>query len=78
MSNAPGNPITLGSFVVPPHAGKIPSLVSGSPIVAFGESDITRQSQLMATSHPPPRQAPLIAATLVCGSFEKSLEQGTA
>ena len=31
-----------GSFVVPVHAGKIPSLTSGRAIVAFGLSDITR------------------------------------
>jgi len=71
MSSAAGKPIRRGNFVVPPHAGKMPSFVSGNPMVAFGLSDITRQSQLIASSHPPPRQAPLIAATLTCGSFEK-------
>ena len=71
MSSAAGSPISRGSFVVPPQAGKIPSLTSGSPICALGLSDITRQSQEMAISHPPPSAAPLIAATVTCGNFEK-------
>ena len=71
MSSAAGNPISRGSLVVPPHAGKIPSVTSGSPICALGLSDITRQSQESEISQPPPNAAPLIAATVVCGSFEK-------
>jgi hypothetical protein len=69
MSSAAGRPISRGSLLVPPHAGKMPSFTSGSPICAFGESDMTRQSQLSASSQPPPRQAPSIAATVVCFSF---------
>ena len=69
MSSAAGNPMRRGILLVPPHAGKIPSFTSGNPICERGESDITRQSQLMAISQPPPRQAPSIAATVVCGSF---------
>ena len=53
-----------GRRVVPPHAGRMPSLISGRPICVFGESDASRQSIERAVSQPPPTQAPPIAATV--------------
>ncbi len=72
-SRAPARPIIRGRRVVPPHAGRIPSLISGRPICVFGESDARRQSIERTVSQPPPRQAPSIAATVGNGRFASLL-----
>ena len=68
-SSAAVRPTTRGRRVVPPHAGRIPSLISGRPICVFFESDASRQSIARTVSQPPPRQAPSIAATVGNGRF---------
>ena len=73
MSSAPARPIIRGRRVVPPHAGRIPSLISGRPICVFGESDARRQSIERTVSQPPPTQAPSMAATVVKGRFASLL-----
>ena len=64
MSSAPGTPISRGNRVEPPHAGMMPSFVSGNPILVTASGDATRQSHASATSYPPPTAAPWIAATV--------------
>src|SRR4249919_341970 len=54
-------PTRRGSRCVPPPPGMSPSLISGCPSVA--SSAATRMSQHIASSSPPPRQKPWIAAT---------------
>ena len=49
-----------GSRWVPPKPGVMPRPVSGWPNLAF--SLARRMSQVMASSHPPPRAKPLTAA----------------
>ena len=52
---------------MPPQAGKIPRKTSGHAKWRTAE-EIVRAEQASATSTPPPRQAPLIAATVGNGS----------
>ena len=54
-------PTSRGRRCVPPPPGMSPSLISGWPSCA--SSDATRMSQHIASSSPPPRQKPWIAAT---------------
>ncbi len=68
-SSAAGSPAMRGSREQPPHAGRMPSLISGKPIWVFFESDASRQSIASAVSHPPPTQAPSMAATVGYGRF---------
>ena len=68
MPSAAGRPMRRGKRTEPPQAGRIPSCVSGRPIFVDLSSEATRQSQASASSQPPPRQTPLIAATDGIGS----------
>ena len=63
IPSAAGKPIRRGNRTEPPHAGRMPSCVSGRPILVDLSSEPTRQSHARASSQPPPRQTPLIAAT---------------
>ena len=45
MSSALGTPISRGNRVEPPHAGMMPSWVSGRPILVHDRGEATRQSQ---------------------------------
>ncbi len=62
-SRAVCTPRSLGNRCVPPPPGKRPSSTSGRPSFVFGSRVATRSRQATATSRPPPRQAPWIAAT---------------
>jgi hypothetical protein len=61
IAKAASGPIRRGRRCVPPAPGMIPSLISGRPIRADGAA--TRPWQAIASSRPPPRAAPPIAAT---------------
>ena len=60
MRLAAPSPTIRGSRCVPPHPGGIPSVTSGCAI--FMRSDPSRMSHARATSQPPPRAKPLMAA----------------
>ena len=68
-STAVSRPITRGRRTVPPKPGKMPSFTSGKPI--FAVADMTLKSHARASSVPPPRQTPLIAATRGMGRSSK-------
>ena len=59
-------PIAFTSRTVPPELGMMPISTSGSPNIA-AESAI-RKSHASASSNPPPRHHPRIAAMVGCGS----------
>ena len=63
MSSAGAAPTSFGSRCVPPAPGRRPSITSGSPSVVFDDAVATRCEHASATSRPPPRQGPSIAAT---------------
>ncbi|MQM39778.1 hypothetical protein KBTX_03810 [wastewater metagenome] len=63
MSSASGSPTSRGSRWVPPPPGNSPSWTSGRPSRVWPASVQMRASQAMASSSPPPRQTPSIAAT---------------
>src|SRR5438477_7002670 len=65
MSLALDSPTSRGSRWVPPAPGMIPSLISGWPSRA--SSAAKRRSAAMASSHPPPRAYPLMAANVTLG-----------
>ncbi|GBE23887.1 hypothetical protein BMS3Bbin02_00152 [bacterium BMS3Bbin02] len=56
-------PTSLGSRWVPPPAGMTPIFTSGCPSTVFLLSVAMRIPEAKASSQPPPRQAPSIAAT---------------
>ncbi len=60
-------PISCGASWVPPQPGMIPRKTSGKPKWRT-EVEIVRAEQCSEISSPPPRQAPLIAATVGYGS----------
>ena len=60
-------PTRRGTSCVPPHAGTIPRKHSGQAKCRTAV-EIVRASQWSASSTPPPRQAPLTAATVGYGS----------
>ena len=64
---AASGPTSRGSSCVPPQPGMIESATSGKPTWRTFAA-IVRASQWSASSRPPPRQAPLIAATVGNGS----------
>src|SRR5579862_4694796 len=64
---AASGPISRGSSCVPPQPGMIDSATSGKPTWRTSD-EIVRAVQWSASSSPPPRQAPLIAATVGNGS----------
>ena len=66
--SALGSPISRGRRTVPPHPGRMPSFTSGRPMEMEGSSAATRDLHASASSSPPPRQSPLIAATVGMGS----------
>ncbi len=57
-------PINLGKRIVPPQPGWIPNITSGKPRRVALSSMAMRKLQANASSRPPPRQKPLINATL--------------
>ena len=57
-------PMSCGMRTVPPQPGRMPTLVSGRPMLIEPSSAETRQVHASANSYPPPRQSPLIAATV--------------
>ena len=63
-SRAADRPTSRGRRVLPPKPGKIPSSTSGRPIWVCGSSLATLESQANASSVPPPRHTPSIAATV--------------
>ena len=60
-SLARAGPTSRASRWVPPAPGMMPRLISGWP--SFASAAATRQSQARASSQPPPRAYPVIAAT---------------
>ena len=68
MSSASDTPMSRGSRVQPPHAGMMPSFVSGRPIFVAASGVAMRQSHASAISQPPPSATPWIAATVGQGS----------
>ncbi|BAK12063.1 hypothetical protein PAJ_1983 [Pantoea ananatis AJ13355] len=56
-------PIKRGRRCVPPDPGSSPNCTSGRPIRVLSSSEQMRALQASASSSPPPRQAPWIAAT---------------
>ena len=62
-SSEVARPTRRGRRCVPPAPGTRPSITSGSPIDVFGSSEATRYRHARASSVPPPRQVPWIAAT---------------
>src|SRR3954470_18831473 len=67
---AASGPTSRGSSCVPPHAGKRPRNTSGKPKCRTAV-EIVRVLQCNASSTPPPRHAPLIAATVGKGSARR-------
>ncbi len=61
ISSARSTPATRGSRWVPPAPGRMPSFTSGRPSLASGAA--TRWVQVRASSSPPPKATPWIAAT---------------
>ena len=59
-------PTSRGRRCVPPDPGTTPRMTSGSPSCAVGAA--MRQRQASASSRPPPRHAPLIAAMTGTGA----------
>jgi len=64
---AVSTPTSRGTSCVPPQAGRIPRKHSGQA-KCLTPVEIVRASQWSASSTPPPRHAPLIAATVGYGS----------
>ena len=71
---AVAGPASCGSSCVPPHAGKRPRKTSGNA-TCLTAVEIVRAEQCSASSSPPPRQAPLTAATVGNGSERTRAEQ---
>lgn len=67
-STAGASPMRRGRRTVPPQPGNIPIFTSGQPIDVVGLSATTRRSHQLASSTPPPRQTPSMAATVTKGS----------
>ena len=63
-SSASAGPIRRGRRVEPPHAGRMPSMVSGRPMRVEGASAATIRSQASASSYAPPGTGPPTAATV--------------
>ena len=61
---------------MPPKPGKMPSSTSGSPICVRGSSLAMRESQASASSVPPPRHTPSIAATVGQRQRREPAERG--
>ena len=70
MFNALSSPMRRGRRCVPPAPGRSPSLTSGRPSDASGAA--TRKCAPIASSKPPPRHCPAIAATTGFGLFSTS------
>ncbi len=62
-------PTRRGSRWVPPPPGMSPSLISGWPNWVAGSSVQIREAAVNATSRPPPRHAPWMAATTGLSMF---------
>ena len=62
-----GTPMRRGSRVQPPHAGRMPSFVSGRPSFVQESGDAARQSHARQISYPPPTAAPCTAAAVGYG-----------
>ncbi len=74
-SSAADRPIRRGRRTQPPQPGTIPSWISGSPMRSSGRSETAIQVEASASSVPPPRQVPRIAATVGKGSVLPGGEQ---
>ena len=64
------DPIRRGRRCVPPPPGRIPNSTSGSP--SRESSAPTRKSQARASSNPPPRAYPLMAAMVARGRLARA------
>ena len=69
-SRARPAPTVRAMRMSPPDDGRIPMSISGNPNTAAGSA--IRMSAASASSSPPPRQYPVIAAIVGCGSAANS------
>mmetsp|Transcript_5505 Transcript_5505/g.13639 ORF Transcript_5505/g.13639 Transcript_5505/m.13639 type:complete len:299 (+) Transcript_5505:1838-2734(+) len=75
ISSAFCRPTRRGRRCVPPNPGRMPSCSSGRPMRVPGVH--TRALHAMATSSPPPRATPWIAATVGLGPFSSTVQKAS-